>query len=120
MPFMRFPEYLETKFLEWQTKQGKRKTLEEFAAFLGVSRPLLNMWMNGSRKPGKENVRLLSAVFGLGIYEILDLPKPDPLYAYTERNWNNLPEKEQKRIAEIVAKYTIEPIPDETRAAHSE
>ncbi len=116
---MRFPEYLERKYLEWQNKQGKRKTIEDFAKYLGVSRPILSMWMNGSRKPGLENIRLLSTIFGLEIYDILGYPRPNPLFAYTERNWKNIPIKDQRKIAEIVSRYTTESIPGEKRTAHS-
>ena len=45
-----FPEWINKMFVEWQAKQGKRKTIEEFAVYLGISRPLLNMWMNGNKK----------------------------------------------------------------------
>jgi hypothetical protein len=44
----KFPDWITKAFLEWQTQQGKRKTLEEFAAFIGVSRPLVNMWMKSA------------------------------------------------------------------------
>ena len=48
-----FPQWINRKFVEWQAAQGKRKTVEEFAIYLGISRPLLNMWMNGNKKPAK-------------------------------------------------------------------
>ncbi len=116
---MTFPEYLERKYLNWQNRLGKRKTIDEFARLLGVSRPSITMWMNGSRKPGLENIRLLSAIFGLEIYDILGYPRPNPLYAYAERNWKYIPIKEQKKIAEIVSKFTAEPIPNEKHTARS-
>lgn len=56
---MNFPEYLEKKYLEWQNSLGRRKTVEEFAAWLGVSRPLMTMWLNGKRRPGAENLLAL-------------------------------------------------------------
>lgn len=59
----KFSDWITKKYLEWQAKQGKRKTLEEFAAYLGVSRPLLNMWINGDKpRPGPANIRLLAEI----------------------------------------------------------
>lgn len=57
---MSFPAYLEKKFIEWQMKQGKRKTVAEFAAYLGVSQAVISLWMNGSRTPNKQSIELLS------------------------------------------------------------
>jgi transcriptional regulator with XRE-family HTH domain len=74
---MNFPEFLEKRYLEWQNEQGKRKTLEEFAGYIGVSRPLLNMWMNGNRQPGVESLRLLSNIFGLEVYDLLGYERPN-------------------------------------------
>jgi len=48
---MSFPEWLLQYFLNWQAKKGKKTNLNEFAAYLGVSRPTISMWMNGSRTP---------------------------------------------------------------------
>jgi transcriptional regulator with XRE-family HTH domain len=45
----KLPDYLTKKYLEWQAVIGQRKTLEDFADFLNVSRPLLSYWMNGKR-----------------------------------------------------------------------
>jgi len=59
-----FSEFMNKKFVEWQAQLGKRKTLEEFASFIGVSRPLLSMWMNGTHTPGNENIKLLNEIFG--------------------------------------------------------
>lgn len=111
---MTFPEFLEKQFLSWQKDLGKRQNIEDFAAYLGVSRPLLTMWMNGSRRPGKENLKLLSAIFGMQVFDLVGLPRPNPLHLYTSRNWENVPEKVQLRIAQTVAKYSTEPIPDES------
>jgi transcriptional regulator with XRE-family HTH domain len=111
-----FADWLTKKFVEWQAKIGKRKTLDDFAAYIGVSRPLINLWMNGTKsRPGPENIKILAEIFGYEIYDILKIPRPHPLQLYVARNWGLLPDKEQKQISEIVAKYTADPIPkDET------
>lgn len=50
MCLMTFPEFLERKYLEWQLKEEGRKTIVQFAAYIGVSQPILSMWMSGKKK----------------------------------------------------------------------
>jgi len=70
-----FSSWITRKYVEWQAKEGRRTTIEEFTAYLGTSRPLVNMWMNGNKKPGKENIKILSELFGNEIFDILELPR---------------------------------------------
>jgi len=100
-----FPEWINKKFVLWQAERGERKTIQEFAAFLGISRPLLNMWMNANRKPGTENIKILEEIFGLEVYDALGLPRPNPYLQRVNRLWEFLPEAIQKKIAEEAEKY---------------
>ena len=105
-----FSEWMTKKFLEWQTEQGKRKTLEEFSAYVGVSRPLINMWMNGNQKPGTENIHLLAELFGNEIYDVLELPRPKPYLQKINRIWEFLPEDIQKKFANEAEEYEAQNI----------
>lgn len=100
-----FSSWITRKYVEWQAKEGKRKTIEEFAAYLGTSRPLVNMWMNGNKKPGKENIKILAELFGNEVYDILELPRPNPYKQIIDRVWEFLPEDFQKQISEEAEKY---------------
>ena len=104
-----FPQWINRKFVEWQAHLGKRKTIEEFAIYLGISRPLLNMWMNGNKKPGRENIKLLAETFGNDIYDIMGLPRPNPYLQIAIQNWEFISEEKQeqisRQIAEEAAKY---------------
>jgi transcriptional regulator with XRE-family HTH domain len=100
-----FSDWMTKKFLEWQTEQGKRKTVEEFSVYIGVSRPLVNMWMNGNQIPGKENIKYLSEIFGNEVYDVLNLPRPNPYLQKLNRLWEFIPEDIQKRFSEEAEKY---------------
>lgn len=100
-----FSEWINKMFVEWQAKQGKRKTVEEFAIYLGISRPLLNMWLNGNKKPGRENIELLAEIFGNDVYDVLGKPRPNPYLQRVNRLWEYIPEDVQQRIAKEAAKY---------------
>lgn len=65
------------KMLDWQREQGERKTVEEFADYLGVKRGTVNQWLNGARKPKGAYVRLIADKFGPEIYDLLGLARPD-------------------------------------------
>lgn len=103
-----FSNWITRQFVEWQANVGKRKTLEEFAAYIGVSRPLLNMWMNGNKKPGRENIKLLAETFGLEIYDVLDMPRPDPDLERLSQIWDRIPEKARQSLREQGEKYIVE------------
>ena len=101
----KFPNYLTKKFLEWQTELGARKTLEDFADYLNVSRPLLSFWMNGKRIPNADNLENISAILGNEIYDVLDLPRPNPHLQKINRLWEFLPEEIQIKLAKETEKY---------------
>jgi transcriptional regulator with XRE-family HTH domain len=105
-----FSEWITRQFLEWQTEQGIRKTVEEFASYVGVSRPLINMWMNGNQKPGKENINILAEIFGNEIYDVLDLPRPNPYLQIINRLWEFIPEDVQKKLSDEAEKYETQNI----------
>lgn len=79
--------WLEKKFLEWQLRQGKRISLDEFAGYLGFTRAYISMILNGSRK----NLTM-SAAYQIGerlndfsILELLGYPVPDaPLVGFSD------------------------------------
>lgn len=87
---MNFPQFLELKFLEWQKQQGGRKTVKEFAAYLGVSQSTISTWWNEDRRPEGENLVRLANKLGLEVYDALGKPRPDIDFHYIQSNWEDL------------------------------
>jgi len=108
-----FPEYLEKQFLKWQIVEGRRKTIEEFAEYLEVSRPILNMWMNGNRKPGKENLNLIARKLGNEVFDIAGLPRPNPYLQVITHIFEKLSPEHQRQLADDAERY--ETINENTR-----
>lgn len=104
MQIMTFPELLEQKYLAWQTQIGRRKTLDDFAEFLGVGRPVLSNWLTGKRKPGAESLRLISSKIGFEVYDVLGLPRPDEDLAYISQHWDEVSEEFRRKFREEVEK----------------
>mgnify|MGYP001016956826 CR=1 FL=1 len=86
---MKFSKFLEFKYLEWQQKVG-RKTVKEFAAYIGVSTSTISTWWHENRIPEGENIQKLASKLGIEVYDALDLPRPDPDLLYIQQNWQNL------------------------------
>ena len=87
---MKFSQYLELKFLEWQRNEGGRKTVKEFAGFIGVSQSTISSWWNGIRVPEGENIRKLEKKLGFEVYDVLGLPRPDEDLAYISQHWDTI------------------------------
>lgn len=95
-----FSAWLEAKYLEWQQERGKRATLSQFADYLGISAPLLSHYMNGIRKPTRENVQKFARRLGPEIYDIFGLQDPDPRLRLISRNWSKLTVEQQQQLIE--------------------
>ena len=100
---MNFPEYIEKKYLEWQLKEEGRKTIVQFAAYIGVSQPILSMWMNGKKRPGVDNIKLLAEIFGDDVYDSLDLPRPNQYLKLAAEKWEFMSEEKQQQISSMIA-----------------
>jgi len=104
MPRHPFAVLLERKFLEWQIEVG-RKSQADFADLLGVKRTSLTMWMNGSHLPDMESAKKLSNVLGPEIFDLLDLPRPNPYLQKINQLFERLSPEQQKKIAEDVERF---------------
>lgn len=102
---MNFPEFMEKKYLEWQLKEEGRKTIVEFAKYLGISQPLLSQWLSGKKRPGANTIKFLAELFGNEVYDALGKDRPNPYLQIVNRKWEFLDEQDQRRIAEEVAQY---------------
>ena len=113
---MNFPQLLETKYLEWQSQQGKRKTLDDFAEHIGVRRSVLSNWLTGRRNPGAESLRQLSSTLGFEVYDVLGLPRPDEDLAYISQHWDQVSEEFRRKFREQVEQQLAN---EESKRIHS-
>lgn len=96
---MGFDKFLEYKYLEWQQSEGGRKTVKEFAKWLGVSQSSVSMWWNGERIPQGETIDKLAEKLGPEVYDALGLERPDPRLVYIQRVWEKLPHEAHIELA---------------------
>lgn len=94
------------RFLEWQQLFGERKTVTEFAEYLGFAQSTVSLWMNGSRFPKKlEEIKKLSHFWGLGVYDALKIERPDEYLYNIESVWGDLPAEKRRSLSEDVMEY---------------
>jgi transcriptional regulator with XRE-family HTH domain len=120
---MEFSKWLTLKFIDWQASQGVRKTISEFAKYLGVSQQTTSLWLNGNARPSGKNIGLLANKLGVEIYDVLEIPKPamdpeverwvklikaDPAIMEMIKIISELPEEKAKEFTEKILKLAIE------------
>ena len=105
MKYRAFAAFLLRQMQLWEGTQGRRATLEAFATHLGVSQPLLSIWLKGETKPSREKIELLAAKLGTEVYEVLGLPKPDPDLTRLNQIWPHIPEAMRRSIVKQAEQY---------------
>lgn len=118
----KFREYLESKYQEWRIQQIKKgnktkDTLTEFSKYIGVSQSTMSAWMLGTRTPDEINIHKLGRKLGLGIYDSLDIPRPDPGLVRLENIYEQLTPKQQRAVMELALRYATESNTDEPKTA---
>jgi len=76
---MNVAEWLNAKFLEWERNEGKRKTMVQFAEYLGVAQPSLSAWATGKYVPKGQNLAKIAEKLGYEIYDVLGISRPMPV-----------------------------------------
>lgn len=66
-------EWLQAKFENWRYQNGVRKTLTEFAAFIGITEQRLLAFLDGSEQPKSDNLARLGAALGFEIYDLVGI-----------------------------------------------
>jgi len=105
MDKMAFKQFLEMKFLAWQQNVGARKTVKQFAEYIGVGQTTISGWWNENRKPEGDNLIKLANRFGDEVYDALGLPRPNENLSYLQRIWDDLPQEHQRALREQAEKY---------------
>jgi transcriptional regulator with XRE-family HTH domain len=101
-----FSDYLLAKIQEYEKQVGRRTSLDEFAQYIGVSRPLVSYWLKGT-KPSLENVQLLAKKFGPEVYDVLSLPRPNPYLQKINQLFDRLSPEHQQKLAEDAERYEL-------------
>lgn len=76
---MEFSDWITRKYIDWRgDAYGNERSVTEFAAWIGVSQPLMAKWMrkNGSKPGTSKTINKLIAKFGREVTDILHIEGP--------------------------------------------
>jgi plasmid maintenance system antidote protein VapI len=95
--------WLEGKYLAWRANQDRKNdSLSAFARYLKVSQPLIDALVNNRRmRVSQETADKIAAKLGDEIYDLVDLPRPDPDLKYVEMHWEVISPDIKKSIRTI-------------------
>lgn len=92
----------------WEREEGDRKTIKEFAEFIGLSDKVFNHIFSGKREPTKDQTQLFEAVFDdIRFCEVTNREPGDRDLILLKRKWPKMDTKTKKQVAEIAAIYKI-------------
>jgi len=101
---MEFSDWIYNQYFKW--RGDSRKTLTQYANFLGIPQPTLSAWFNRTRlMPSDYRVIVSIAHKHPDVYRALELPLPysSEIQQIAEA-WSHLAESDKARILEIALK----------------
>lgn len=98
-------KFILLKMQEREKELGRRVTNKEFGEWLNVSASTISQWVNGKYPPSLDIVPHIAEKLGPGVYDVLNLSRPDPELRYINNRWDNLPDDARRQIHEIVERY---------------
>ena len=111
---------IEEALIVWRTNQTRARdnvSLNKFAEYIGVGRPLLSMWLLGNRpitdKYRPKIAKPIADLLGPVAYRILDVTPPNPYLQDINSRWERIPPDKQKKLAEDAARYETEALKNE-------
>lgn len=100
---------LNKKYLEWQQQIQERKTITEFAEYLGFPQSTVSFWMNAARLVKKrEDIEQLASMIGFEIYDVLGKERPDLDLHYIQANWELLDPHAKRILREQAERYAAQ------------
>jgi hypothetical protein len=115
MNLKQFTYALEKALIEWRTRQTidrESVSLNVFASHLGFSRPIISQWLDNDKLPSKGTAEIilpkLIELVGDEIYDILEMPRPDPDLKTLTRIWPHLSEEARHTLREEGERYITE------------
>lgn len=104
------------KFTDWFNRQYKRWVrsqpgAEDFLAFcslLGYSPATVVDWIEGETIPKGPEVLSIAGLFGVKVYQILDMPVPDEELVKIYKSFSHLSGEYQSRVAHAIWEADVE------------
>ncbi|GAP06038.1 hypothetical protein ATHL_00884 [Anaerolinea thermolimosa] len=73
-----FPAWFNRAYKRWSRSQAGEEDFIAFSDLLGYPPSKVLGWLHGEFLPEEPEVLSIAGIFGTDVYEVLDLPKPEP------------------------------------------
>ena len=100
--YPQFSDWLEGHYIEWQWRGQKRKTIIEFAEWLGAPYTTVHNWLSGNARPSPGMIGRVANRLGDEAYRMAGLTAPDPGLFFVMQSWDELSDEAKEQIRKLV------------------
>ena len=103
-----FPAWFNRAYKRWSRSQAGEEDFIAFCDLLGYPPSKVLGWLHGEFLPEEPEVLNIAGIFGTDIYEVLDLPKPEPQLLKIYKSFAPLTGENRGKIAHALWEAQIE------------
>ena len=103
-----FPAWFTRAYKRWSRSQAGEEDFIAFCDLLGYPPSKVLGWLHGEFLPEEPEVLNIAGIFGTDIYEVLDLPKPEPQLLKIYKSFAHLTGENRGKIAHALWEAQIE------------
>jgi len=94
-----FPAWFNRAYKRWSRSQAGEEDFIAFCDLLGYPPSKVLGWMQGEFLPEKPEVLSIAGILGVEVYQVLDLPKPDPELLRIYGSFSHLSGQDRSNLA---------------------
>ena len=94
-----FPAWFNRAYKRWNRSQAGEEDFVAFCDLLGYPPSKVLGWMHGEVLPEKPEVLSIAGILGVEVYQVLDLPKPDPELLRIYGSFSHLSGQDRSNLA---------------------
>jgi hypothetical protein len=103
-----FPAWFNRAYKRWSRSQAGEEDFVAFCDLLGYPPSKVLGWLHGEFLPEEPEVLSIAGIFGTDVYEVLDLPKPEPQLLEIYKSFAHLTGENRGKIAHALWDAQIE------------
>jgi hypothetical protein len=85
-----FPDWFKREYRRWSRSQPGEEDFLAFCSLLGYTPEIVLSWMHGESIPQNGEILGIARMFGVKIYKVLGIPKPDKELLKAYASFSNL------------------------------
>lgn len=98
----KFTDWFNRQYKRWVRSQPGAENFLAFCSLLGYPPATVVDWIEGETIPQGPEVLSIAGLFGVKVYQTLDLPEPDEELVKIYKSFSNLSGEYQSRLAQAI------------------